>query len=182
MSSIKLIVLALQLLKIFAARTQRQDLEPYSRFRSIQCSSSNISLTVLTCFVKAYSRKVTTITVNVNITRPLYSANLHYEFRSKSISNSQRSIINVTFNICSILNGTGSNPVFQWLIGHVPQLKESLHPCPYLVVKLIRFLSNLFIFFSFFSGNSKVRKFNSRSKNDFIGISSRNLCRIVFIF
>ena len=135
MSSFKLVVLAFCFLQIFAARTQKQELEPYSRFRSIQCSSSNLTLTVLTCFVKAYSRKVTTITVNVNITRPLYSANLHYEFRSKSISNSQRSIINVTFNICSILNGTGSNPVFQWLIGHVPQFKSIVHPCPFLVME-----------------------------------------------
>jgi hypothetical protein len=116
-----------------AARKQKQNSEPYNRFKSTKCTSSNISLSGYKCFIKSYSRSNTTLNVLVNLTIPVNFVKLNYDFTYKSLSNSQRSIINATFELCAILNGTGSNPVFKWIIGMMPQLAELLHPCPYQV-------------------------------------------------
>ncbi|CAH1733836.1 unnamed protein product [Chironomus riparius] len=117
----------------FAARVQKQNLEPYSRFKSIHCNSSNITVSGYKCYIKAFSRTNTTTNIFVNLTRPVHSFNVRYDLRFKSLSNSQRSIINTTLEVCSILNGTGSNPVYKWFIGMMPELEELLHPCPYKV-------------------------------------------------
>lgn len=39
----------------------------------------------------------------------------------------------MTFEACSLLNGTANNPVFQWVMGNLPDLKKVLHACPYKV-------------------------------------------------
>jgi len=39
----------------------------------------------------------------------------------------------VTFEACPVLNGTANNPVFQWVMGNLPNLKKVLHACPYKV-------------------------------------------------
>ena len=135
MLEIKIFTLFVIFSSCFSAREQNRIFEPYFRFKSTQCSSSNKSLSGYKCFVKSYSRKNATLNVFVNLTRPVNFVNVQYDFTYRSLSNSQRSIINATFEVCSILNGTGSNPVFQWLLGLAPDLKQGLHPCPYQVLK-----------------------------------------------
>ena len=132
---LKLFLIILQFSQVSLSRVRIQDLEPYSRYKGVKCHSSNITLSFYKCFIKANSRKNTTYNIFVNISRPIYSANLHFDFRYRSISNSQRSIINSTFEICSILNGTESNVLFKWIIGQMPNLVQLLHPCPYQVPK-----------------------------------------------
>ena len=139
MSKFKLYVFILYFSQIFGSRTQKLNFEPFSRFKSVKCTASNISASSFDCFVKAYSQRNTTLDVIVNFSKPLYIINIRYDFRAKSLSNSQRSIINATCEVCSILNGTASNPVYQWLLGMMPELKQSIHPCPYQVLNLSLF-------------------------------------------
>jgi len=136
MSFLKLFLLILYFSEVFASRPQKQNFEPYSRYKSVNCSSSLITLSSFNCFVKATSRTNTTLNIIANISRPVYSVDIQFDFRSKSLSNSQRSIINTTFEACSVLNGTMSNPVVNWVLGFMPALKKILHPCPYQVLNL----------------------------------------------
>ena len=139
MSSFKIFVFILYSSQIFGSRQQNQNFEPFSRFKSVKCTATNISVSSFDCFVKAYSQRNTTLNVIVNFSKPLNIINIRYDFRAKSLSNSQRSIINATCEVCSILNGTASNPVYQWLLGMMPELKQSIHPCPYQVLNLSLF-------------------------------------------
>ena len=138
MSKFKLFVFILCFSQILGSRPQNQNIEPFSRFNSVKCTASEISVSSFNCFVKAYSQRNTTLNFIVNISKPLFDLNIRYDFRTKSLSNSQRSLINATFEVCSILNGTGSNPVFQWIIGLTPGLKKMLHHCPYQVCLYIK--------------------------------------------
>jgi len=97
---------------------------------STKCDSSNKSVSGYKCYIKAYSRTITTLNVFVNLTETIFNAKFNYDLTYKSISNSYRSIINVTFEACSVLNGTANNPVFQWVMGNLPDLKKVLHACP----------------------------------------------------
>ncbi|KAL7011599.1 hypothetical protein ACKWTF_014342 [Chironomus riparius] len=133
MLAIKLFIISVILSERVSTAARIQNSQPYLRFKSIKCNSSNKTISGYKCFIKAYSRTNTTINVFVNLTEPHFKADLNYDLTYKSLSNSYRSIINVTYEICSILNGTGSNPVFQWVVGHIPNLREILHVCPYKV-------------------------------------------------
>lgn len=113
------------------SQKRKQNFDPYFRFKSINCSSSFITLSSFKCFIKAYSRRNTTLNVYMNITKPLFKANVIFDLKYKSISNSQRSIINITTEGCSIVNGTVTNKLFNWLIGNIPLLKRIIHACPY---------------------------------------------------
>ena len=116
---------------ITSARIKNTD--PYMRFTSIKCQSSNKTLSGFKCFIKANSQRNTTLNVFVNITRPLFRVKCCYDLNYKSLSISQRSIINVTFEACSLLNGTASNPVFNLVMSNTPDLLRAVHACPYKV-------------------------------------------------
>lgn len=108
-----------------------RNIEPYFIYKSVKCTTSKITISNVKCFVKAYSRTNATLNVYANLTRSIYSMNVMYDHSYRSLSNSQRSIINVTTEICSILNGTASNPVLEWVRGMIKELDSVLHPCPY---------------------------------------------------
>ena len=129
----KILFLFTIFLFILSFPVRKQHSEPYLRFTSTKCDSSNKSVSGYKCFIKAYSRTNTTLSVFVNLTKPIFKVKFNYDLTCKSISNSYRSIINVTFEACSLLNGTASNPVFQWIMGNLPDLKKLLHVCPYKV-------------------------------------------------
>jgi hypothetical protein len=129
----KFLLLSAIFLEISAVPARRQNTVPYVRFTSAKCDSSNKSVSGYKCYIKAYSRKNTTLNVFVNLTKPIFKLAFNYDLTYKSISNSYRSIINVTFEACSMLNGTAENPVFKWIMGNLPDLKTALHACPYKV-------------------------------------------------
>jgi hypothetical protein len=133
---IKIMVLFVTFLLIYSAPARKQNLEPYVRFRSIKCSSSNKSLSGYKCYIKAYSQKNTTLNIFFNLTKPAFKLIFNYDLTLKSISNSYRSIINVTYELCSVLNGTAENPIFQWTIGNFPDFKRLMHRCPYKVCSI----------------------------------------------
>jgi hypothetical protein len=129
----KFLLLSAIFLDIPSISARRQNAEPYLRFTHVKCDSSNKSVSGCKCYIKAYSRTNTTLNIFVNLTRPIFSAKFSYDLTYKSISNSYRSIINTTIEVCSFLNGTVGNPVFQWLMLNMPDLKRALHACPYKV-------------------------------------------------
>lgn len=112
---------------------RRKNLEPFIRFTGVKCHSSNKSVSFYKCFIKAYSQRNTTLNSITNLTRPVFDVKFSYDLTYKSLSNSYRSIINVTFEACSLLNGTANNPVFHWLMSNIPDLKDVVHACPYKV-------------------------------------------------
>lgn len=131
----------------------KQDLDPYMRYTNVKCLTSNCSMSGFKCFIKSYSRLNTTLNVFVNLTKPLFDLKVRYDFRHKSLSNSQRSIINSTVDVCSFLNGTDTNPIFKWILGVVPNLAKLLHPCPYEVccwvavdIFIIKIIKKIIIF------------------------------------
>jgi hypothetical protein len=126
-------VIFIILLNHFATSARVLNYEPYHRHKSISCQSSNKSVSGYKCYIKAYSQKNTTLNVFANLTKPIFYAKFSYDLTLRSISNSYRSIINVTFEVCSVLNGTVGNPVFQWIKESFPNFKQALHACPYKV-------------------------------------------------
>ena len=137
MCSIKVFLLILALLINLTSPARKATIYPYIRFTKIKCLSSSNSLSGYDCFVKAYSRTNTTINIFVNLTRPLYSVKARYDLTYKYLTNSQRSIINSTLEICEFLNGTTSNPVFKWIVGFMKNFDQMLHTCPYTVRRFI---------------------------------------------
>ena len=115
---------------LFAAR-RKESPEPYLRYRSIKCAGSPKSVSSFKCYIKAYGRKNTTLNIISNLTRPFYRSYITYDWNYKSLSNSLRSIINATTEVCQFLNGTGNHPVMNWIFGMMPSLKNIIHPCPY---------------------------------------------------
>lgn len=123
----------------------KQNLDPYMRYTNVKCLTSNATISSFKCFIKSYSRYNSTLNIFVNLTRSIFDIKVRYDFRHKSLSNSQRSIINSTVDICQFLNGTITNPIFKWIIGMVPKLEKLLHTCPYEVCIL---LESLFSFYN----------------------------------
>lgn len=140
-----LIFFAIYLSLVSGARRWRQ-MEPCMRYTYFNCSSSLKTIPWFKCFIKAFSRENTTLNIQVNMTRPVYNSYVRYDISYRSLSNSRRSIINVTGNLCEILNGTRSHPVMHWIMGMMPMLKEYLHPCPYVVNtdQLLWFIYDIF--------------------------------------
>lgn len=131
MSSLQVFLIILLFSTISSSRNNNKKLEPYSRYKSVNCDSSNVTLSSFKCFIKAYSRTNTTANFLVELKRPIFKVNCRFDLRFKSLSNSQRSIINSTAEICSILNGTGTNLLYKWFVGMMPELETLIHPCPY---------------------------------------------------
>lgn len=79
--------------------------------------------------------------------------------------------INSTFEVCQVLNGTNSNPVFKWILDAVSETipKDFFHPCPYFgEVKAYNVSLSLGgVFTQFLSGRYKgnVRIFDDKDKN-----------------
>lgn len=138
MTILKFLVTFLMILMIFSSPVHKQNSDPYVRLKSIKCDASNESVSGYNCFIKAHSRTNTTMNIFVNLTRPIYSTKISYGLTYKSLSNSQRTIINVSYELCSVLNGSDSNPVFQWVMGNLPALQKYIHACPYEVKYCIR--------------------------------------------
>ena len=133
MSKIIFITISLILLSHLATSARIKNTEPYMRFTSTNCHSSNKSVSGYKCYIKANSQRNTTLNVFVNLSRPLFYVKFSYDLNYKTVSNSQRSIINVTFEACSMLNGTAANPVFNWVMSNMPDLQKAVHACPYKV-------------------------------------------------
>lgn len=112
---------------------RRFNFEPYIRYTGIKCWSSNSSISSYTCFIKSYSRDNSTLNICLNLTRPIFNVKGRYDMTFKYLTNSQRSIINATLEICEHFNGTISNPVLKWILGMNRNLDRLIHPCPYKV-------------------------------------------------
>ncbi|KAL7011602.1 hypothetical protein ACKWTF_014345 [Chironomus riparius] len=124
MCTINFLILSSILLMNCGSPARKTTSYPYIRFTAMKCWSSNKSLSGYNCYVKAYSRTNTTMNAFVNLTRPLFAVKARYDLTYKYLTNSQRSIINSTLEICEFLNGTESNPVFKWIIGLMENLDQ----------------------------------------------------------
>lgn len=119
---------------IYFVTSARFGAEPYRKFTSIKCESTNKSITSLKCFLKMITRRNISFNVLANISRPLNKFKMQYELLFNDIGNTKRLIINETIDLCPFLDGTNTNPVMKWLIGIMSaSLKEIIHPCPYFV-------------------------------------------------
>lgn len=59
---------------------------------------------------------------------------LHFEIKhGEGITPYYNTIINSTFEVCQVLNGTGTNPVIKWVIDAMADTapKDFFRPCPY---------------------------------------------------
>ncbi|CAH1733837.1 unnamed protein product [Chironomus riparius] len=131
MCSINFLILSSILLINCGSPARKTTSYPYIRFTAMKCLSSSKSVSSFDCYVKAYSRTNTTMNVFVNLTRPIFAAKARYDLTYKYLTNSQRSIINSTLEICEFLNGTSANPVFKWIVGFMKNFDQMLHACPY---------------------------------------------------
>jgi len=121
------------------------------KYTDVKCASSNktISSELPLCFIKAYSRRNSTLNIILRTLIPVYQLmvsfklnisiinllilQLRYDLSHSTTTNSYRSVINTTIDVCSFLNGTEANVATKWIID---QLKESIgsrffHSCPY---------------------------------------------------
>lgn len=120
----------------------RFGVEPFTKFTSIKCESTNKSISSYKCFLKSYSRRNTTINVSANISKPLFNFKLRYELLFSDIGNSKRIIINETIDLCPFLNGTSPNVLIKWIVGLMSaSLRDIIHPCPYSVRNFTFFIN-----------------------------------------
>lgn len=118
---------------IFAANPYE---DAWLKFTSAKCSSSGKTMTQK-CFIKAYSRKNSTLNVLVNITSQINEAKVNFEVRHKSLSNYYRTIINITFDFCKAMENK-DNILMNWLLQLWSEnFRNNLHKCPYKVVSEI---------------------------------------------
>jgi len=106
----------------------------YYKFHAMTCSSSNKTISpAYSCFIKTAAGK-TTMNIRANVTTPIYSLKIRYDVTHEaSKENVERTVLNVTLDICSFLNGTNKDPASKWFFKLLGKsfVKGFLHPCPY---------------------------------------------------
>lgn len=145
---------------------------PQLRLKSFKCTSSNKSVDQkFKCFSKTFNRNITKFSMDIQFIRPCLQMmvtwawfrgfNLkrdwcfllqgHYDllYRS-SVTPHFNSIVNVTFDFCSYLNGTNSNPATKWLFEQQKDVfpPEFFRPCPLKEFK-VSTMAKMRIFFQF---------------------------------
>jgi hypothetical protein len=126
---IKIPLLFATFASILAANSQD---EPVVKFTSAKCTSTNTSLNYK-CFVKAYSRKNSTLNASFNITRELTEASMNFEVRYRAM-NQFRTIINMTLDFCGAMKSR-NNLMVNWLLNvWSDNFRNNLHECPYKIV------------------------------------------------
>ncbi|KAG5668974.1 hypothetical protein PVAND_016878 [Polypedilum vanderplanki] len=74
--------------------------EPLVKFTSVKCTSTKSIISK--CFVKAYSRKNTTLNVYLNITKEFKELNVNFMIQYRHLIPQYRTIVNVTFDFCRV--------------------------------------------------------------------------------
>ncbi|CAO1349163.1 unnamed protein product [Diamesa hyperborea] len=102
------------------------------RFNKAVCNSSGISTTSHFCYVKAYSRTLTTLNIGYNLTRNLdnFFVKHRLEYKYGTI---YRTVMNpAAINWCSLMNKTTENLFFKVTMEIVEKsIPELIHTCPY---------------------------------------------------
>ena len=104
-----------------------------TRFRGVNCSSYEKFIAEFTfCYVKAYSRKVTTLNFGINFKKPLKHVFVQL-FAYYRYGNIYREIVSSQkINWCEIMEGAGYNLFFKMMIDVIAQSIPGLfHKCPY---------------------------------------------------
>lgn len=107
-----------------------------SIIKKVTCSASNITIRPdYKCSAKAFSRTDQKMNVCFNLVKPIYDFYLALDVSYKTTTNSYRSVINSTIDLCGYMNGTNSNPLAKYAMdmarNSVPP--GLIHPCPYSV-------------------------------------------------
>jgi hypothetical protein len=102
------------------------------RFRSVKCTSDNITILVKYCYLKAVSRKIVTLNLGlkylVPYTKPLYVKSIFY-YRYGTIF---REILKVESETCSAYEEALTNPLSKVLMDMLKSRAPHLiQPCPY---------------------------------------------------
>lgn len=131
-TKLKFILAILMISDLLARRT----LNPYSdgtRFRSVECTSDNYTIVLLKCYLKAYSRRIVTLTFIANVVwkleKPIYVQLLYY-YRYGNI---YRQVINTKpLEWCSIMSGESNHPLMTHVITQLKNAAPTIfHKCPY---------------------------------------------------
>ncbi|CAO1419125.1 unnamed protein product [Diamesa serratosioi] len=106
--------------------------EASSRFFKVECSSSGLTLKAPICFVKAYSRNLTTVNFSVVLKRDLMKVYCKYDIEYKYGSFYRNLWQTASLDWCSFMNGDFQNVVHTMLIDVLKQSSPHLfHKCPY---------------------------------------------------
>lgn len=112
----------------------------HSIIKKVTCRASNITVRPdYKCNAKAFSRADQRMNVFFNLVKPIYDFYVSLDVSYKTTTNSYRSIINSTMDICGYLNGTSSNPLAKYYVDMVRNSVPPgfIHPCPYSVSRYI---------------------------------------------
>lgn len=127
-------LLVFQLLFFSAATCENQkNFVNGTRFQSINCQANNSTLIINYCFIKAISRKVTTINIGLSFLKPvnkpiyvLFSLNYRYGLIYREVINTKKQ------EWCEIMEGKSTH---LYITQTINQIKETaphlIHKCPY---------------------------------------------------
>jgi hypothetical protein len=126
-------IILLCLVNLAPAARQQEKFETGIRFRSLKCAADNVTAFMNFCFLKAVSRRFTTLNVSFNLTRPLdRPIDVQQIFRKKLTQSYHTLIDTKRVEWCDIMEGKGRNIMLQLLINMVKGSTPGIfHKCPY---------------------------------------------------
>lgn len=128
-----LIFFTLLSIKLTKSNRKLQVFNNGTRFRSIECRADNYTSSIKYCFIKAFSRRVTTLNVGIKQIRPANKPVFVQMVLFYRYGNVYREVIDTKKREwCSIMEGLTTHLFFMQIIR---QIKDSaaavLHKCPY---------------------------------------------------
>jgi hypothetical protein len=126
-------IILLCLVNFAPAARQKEPFETGFRFRSVKCTTDNVTAFTNFCFLKAISRRFTTLNISFNFTRPLdRPIDVQQIFRKKLTQSYHTMIDTKRVEWCDIMEGKGRNIVLQLVIDMVKGSAPGIfHKCPY---------------------------------------------------
>lgn len=134
-----MVVFLFLILALIATTLSNPSLEYSYRFTSIKCSGSSMNTTKYHfCFVKAYSRTVSTLNFGITLNRDLNKIYVKFSADYKYGAVFQNILNLPVFEWCSYINGNPNNILVNKMIDLVKDsVPEFFHKCPYKVIVIV---------------------------------------------
>jgi hypothetical protein len=104
-----------------------------SRYKAVKCAADSRYAVVKVCNVKAYSRRVVSLNVDVDFLQPLDKPfYFHALFRLRTGQKYHTMVDTKEIEACSVMDGSVNNKLVEYIVGEIKFLApQCFHKCPY---------------------------------------------------
>lgn len=139
MSPFLLLVILSLLIPSIPTAKKKEEFVKGRRFTALECRPENTSIAIHYCYIKAISRRVTTLNVGLTFIKPL-KRQFNVQFvENYRYGNIYREVINThKLDFCGLMGNSLSNPFVSSIMNEVKASAPQLfHKCPYEGEKII---------------------------------------------